>query len=182
MKYYFKSPAELKESLKNKKRVHPFKNRTFLIIFSDLILIVAIVMILQKTGYIGSRTSYSTDTFARSGIELQGSMNSKFSSTDTLDFFLKATNNLEQPIAFPAESGPYAFTEGRLEIYENGVLYREERLLLNKKSLKPDESVFYKFRIKKELLPNDTSSASFVIILEHKDNPLRLEFPAYAHP
>lgn len=108
MKYHFKTPQQLRDSIKQYQAAsHPLRNRTFLIVLADLALIVVLFGGLYAFGYIGpnSTAKASASVFG----ELSFSVASfEFAQGKGVSVMLYATNTGGVAIRFPDVAGEFA--------------------------------------------------------------------------
>ena len=158
MKYHFKSPQEVKETYKDNIKVHPFKNRTFLVIFADIVLIVVIAVFLDKSGYLTEDKLNSKGRYARAGVEFSGSIAQLHSDKEEIILYIKLTNNSFQEAVFPSDTGPLrlANRSGDVEIYKDDQILESKDIRFEQKSIAAGKEVYYKFAI---VIPEDFRSA-----------------------
>jgi len=181
MKYYSRSPEELKEFLKAKKSTHPFKNRTFLIIFADVVLIIAIATLVQKSGYFSYDKISSKGRYARAGMEFSGTIVNlhKAGAGEEIFFFIKLTNNGNSAVDFPAENGPLQIGNGAIEVLENNQIIKSFKIYFEKKTISPEKEVYYKFPLSLHgQLEKKPESYQYQIRLPLEDGEILMHFPS----
>ena len=181
MKYYSRNPEQLKEFLKEKKGTHPFKNRTFLLIFADILLIVVIGTFVQKSGYFSEDIINSEGRYAREGIEFSASISNLRSKTKEPVFYIKLTNNTSEKIIFPANTGSLRIKTGYINILENEQKIKSHPVFFNEKTIPPSKDIFYKFTLpSSESFMEKKSLYRFQIWLPLEGGEILIEFPGNA--
>ncbi len=119
MKYYYKSPEELREYIAqgHKKAIGPFRHRTFIIILLDIVLFMAVFGVLYYQGYLtpGSATSASTESF--DGLEFSISVPKLPRGSEAVTLYLNIKNTGTRARDFPPPAGPATLREIKIEFF-----------------------------------------------------------------
>jgi len=178
MKYYSRNPEQLKEFLKEKKGVHPFKNRTFLLIFADILLIVAIGTFVQKSGYFSEDRIDSEGRYAREGVEFSASIANLRSKNKEPVFYIKLTNSTREEIIFPAPAGPLRIENGYIDIYRGDEKLKSHPVFFDEKIIPPSGDIYYKFSLpSSEAFTENKSFYSYQIRLPLEEGEITIQFP-----
>ena len=141
LKYYYKSPEEIQEKLKDHRvAVHPYRNRTFLMILADTSIFLLIFFILYYSGFLDLWKDREKNRALYEGMEfilLPGS-----GSGDTVDT-LSVHNREDHSRVFPEKEGNFAlhrFERVRQTTHAGLVSTERETIDLEKRILNPGQT------------------------------------------
>lgn len=168
MKYHFRTPEEVKELyLKSRIESHPFRNRTFLMVFLNIFLVAIVFGILHFTGLLYRNHIESIQSVEYGNLRFSATVAGLRSDREEPTFYLKVQNLSDHAILFPVEKGEYHVNHAQIELHEplvrgGGILYISD-IFLEKRSIQPGETEIYKFRPALPDLGNRTLADLFYV-------------------
>ncbi len=104
MKYYYRSPGQLREDREAAaQKRSKTRNRTLWIIVADLAIVVLVFIVLQRSGAIEKQRVESQQTIAADGLQLSLALNLERADEGAAGLYLSARNPGATSIRFPAE-------------------------------------------------------------------------------
>lgn len=179
MKYYYKSPAELEESLRqDRKRRTKRRNVALIIVVVDILIILLVFGILYYRGLISRREATSLKTLRLEELEVSASLPGIEANREQVDVFLNIKNNGSRSRRFPSGLTPAGQLPLVVEFQSEGFVLHTARTLIEESDIEPGDTkivpvkVFFPFKSRK---PNRTVTVSLRLDLQGR--PATLHFP-----
>jgi len=178
MKYYFKSPEELKESIDAKKikSSSPFRNRTFLMVFADIALFLIVFYILYYSGILFSIHNRESKVYKYNNLDISGVLaEAKGQHEPDLLYYLRIKNTGKKPLLFPEAGGLYDCSRSKFRIMSQNTTVFEYETLLERRLIDPDKTEIYRSApAAPELKSYDRKNLNFEFIIECRNQTLNI--------
>jgi len=180
MKYYSKTPEELKEFLEKsqKKMINPFRNRTFLMIFADLLIVFAVIGTLKHFGFLEHDTISVKHPVFRNYIEFSGTIVGLRKKNTPPTFYLILKSKDSKVRTFPATTEGSKLKGVELEIFSEGARIASIPLPIAPRQIKPFETINYRFEPELDKKIQEIRHLCvYRFILTFEDGEVVLNFP-----
>jgi hypothetical protein len=178
MKYYFKSPEELREKIEKGKikSVSPFRNRTFLIIFADILIFSAVIYFLHFTGLLYSVKNTESKVYKYYDMEISAVVPAPKSDKESdMLHYLRVKNTGSSATLFPEPGTLYECSTSKFRVMsENSTVY-EHDVYLERRLIEPGKTeIFRSSPAAPELKSYSRKKLNYEYIIECKDKTLHI--------
>ncbi len=172
LKYYYKSPEQVREDIQARQlKFHPYRNRTFRLVFLNILLVLAVMAAIYYTvGFPGQKSSSRT-VLLSSGLEVSWTVAWPHDGDSRREFFLKIKNNTHESIEFPSREGNLKLEQCLLVVEEDSKEAFIVELHPERRIIAPGEIELYSFSPALDDHITDQKRVRYKFIIKLKNSP-----------
>ena len=179
MKYYFKSPEEVQDLIKEQGTKSAKKrNRGRIILIIDVAILILIAGILYYKGFFIKKDAASLSTVSIQNLEFSASITGISSEDKSVEFYLNVKNNSNKQLTFPSKKDSLIIKSMFVEFNSNDFLLHTSPAIIKSSLIGPGQTVIYNFKAAFPLKARKgRKRVKPVIRIELDRNVFKLRFP-----